>query len=196
MAQIDRAVAICDLSGLAARRAGALSGGEKRRLNLAIALLNNPEILYLDEPTVGIDARSRRTILDAISELNRAGATIIYTSHYMEEVEAICDSIAIITMGRIMLNASMTQLVAASKTPRARLFVSGALSEVQVRRLETMGIEALTPRELSAPARDAAALSELIPALEELDVRIERIAFGAGKLEDVYLDALRRAEAA
>lgn len=78
------------------------SGGMKRRLNIACALGHNPELLIFDEPTVGIDPQSRNFILDKIKESNKKGATVIYTSHYMEEVEAICTRIAIMDNGKII----------------------------------------------------------------------------------------------
>lgn len=91
--------------GLGDRRneyAKTFSGGMKRRLNIACALGHNPELLIFDEPTVGIDPQSRNFILDKIRESNQAGATVIYTSHYMEEVEAICSRIAIMDNGKII----------------------------------------------------------------------------------------------
>ena len=95
------------------QRAGTYSGGVKRRLNLALALLNEPRVLYLDEPTVGIDARSRRMIVDAIAALKQSGVTIIYTSHYMEEVEALCDHLVIIDRGRVVAGGAIGDVVRA-----------------------------------------------------------------------------------
>jgi ABC-2 type transport system ATP-binding protein len=80
------------------------SGGMKRRLNIACSIVHSPKLIILDEPTVGIDPQSRNYILEAIRSLNKAGATIIYTSHYMEEVEAICTKVAIIDDGNIVEN--------------------------------------------------------------------------------------------
>jgi ABC-2 type transport system ATP-binding protein len=87
------------------KRVDAFSGGMKRRLNLAIGLLNEPEILYLDEPTVGVDPQSRNYILETIRKLNREQeTTIVYTSHYMDEIEQVSDEIAVIDEGRIILH--------------------------------------------------------------------------------------------
>ncbi len=86
------------------------SGGMKRRLNIACALGHNPEILIFDEPTVGIDPQSRNFILDKIKESNAKGATVIYTSHYMEEVEAICTRIAIMDNGKIIACGTSREL--------------------------------------------------------------------------------------
>lgn len=86
------------------------SGGMKRRLNIACAIGHNPELLIFDEPTVGIDPQSRNFILDRIKESNRNGATVIYTSHYMEEVEAICTRIAIMDNGKIIACGTAEEL--------------------------------------------------------------------------------------
>ena len=84
----------------------------KRRLNLAIGLLNTPRLLYLDEPTVGVDTQSRNYILEMIKNINRKeGTTIIYTSHYMEEIEQVSDMIAIIDEGRLILNRPKEEIL-------------------------------------------------------------------------------------
>jgi len=86
------------------------SGGMKRRLNIACGIVHKPKLIIMDEPTVGIDAQSRNVILESVKELNKRGATVIYTSHYMEEVEAICSDIVIIDHGRIMARGSKDEL--------------------------------------------------------------------------------------
>ena len=78
-----------------------LSGGLKRRLNIACGIVHKPELIFLDEPTVAVDPQSRNKILDSIKELNRLGATIVYTTHYMEEVEILCNHIVIIDQGQL-----------------------------------------------------------------------------------------------
>jgi len=93
------------------RRAGELSGGLKRRLNLAIGLLTEPDILLLDEPTVGVDPQSRAFLLESIRALAGPGRIIVYTSHYMEEVQAICDRVAIIDAGRVLLAGPLTEVL-------------------------------------------------------------------------------------
>lgn len=87
------------------------SGGMKRRLNIACAVVHQPELIIMDEPTVGIDPQSRNHILGSIKRLNQLGATIIYTSHYMEEVEELCDDIAVLDHGRLIARGSKDQLV-------------------------------------------------------------------------------------
>ncbi len=113
-ARIEQAVVATRLGDYLNRPASQLSGGLKRRLNLAIGLLNNPKVLFLDEPTVGIDPQSRNFILETIARLNRErGMSVVYTSHYMEEVEQLCDHIAIIDNGRILVQGELAGLLAA-----------------------------------------------------------------------------------
>jgi ABC-2 type transport system ATP-binding protein len=87
------------------------SGGMKRRINIAAALLHRPKLLILDEPTVGIDPQSRNHIFEMIRKLNQNGVTIIYSTHYMEEVEALCDEVAIMDQGKVMANGPLGELL-------------------------------------------------------------------------------------
>ncbi|MDR2881123.1 MAG: ABC transporter ATP-binding protein [Azoarcus sp.] len=101
--QCAEALAFAHLDAVANQRAEELSGGLRRRLNLAIGLTGKPEILLLDEPTVGVDPSSRRFLLEAVRQLAEAGNTVLYTSHYMEEVEAVCSEVSIIDHGKVLL---------------------------------------------------------------------------------------------
>lgn len=92
------------------------SGGMKRRLNIACAIVHKPKLIIFDEPTVGIDPQSRNNILETIKKLNEQGSTIIYTSHYMEEVEAICTNICIVDHGKIIAKGTKEDLKALVKT--------------------------------------------------------------------------------
>ena len=99
--RMEFCIDIASMQPFAKKRVDQFSGGMKRRLNLAIGLLNDPEILYLDEPTVGVDTQSRNYILETIRKINRERkTTIIYTSHYMDEIEQVSDDIAIIDGGQ------------------------------------------------------------------------------------------------
>ena len=110
--QISYCIEATALEKFMHKRAFTYSGGVKRRLNIAIGLLNSPKIIYFDEPTVGIDPQSRKYILDVIKNLNKTqDTTIIYTSHYMEEIEFLCDDIAILDKKKIILQDKKENLL-------------------------------------------------------------------------------------
>ena len=111
--RLDAVTAFARLESVLERRAGELSGGLKRRLNLAIGLLADPPILLLDEPTVGVDAQSRAFLIEGIRSLARPGRIVLYTSHYMEEVQAVCDRVAIIDHGRVLVSGTLDELLRA-----------------------------------------------------------------------------------
>ena len=109
----EKAMRALEFVGLADRKKdfpSKFSGGMKRRLNIACALVHEPKLVIMDEPTVGIDPQSRNHILESIKKLNKNGTTIVYTSHYMEEVEAICSKIAIIDKGRVIAEGTKEEL--------------------------------------------------------------------------------------
>jgi ABC-2 type transport system ATP-binding protein len=89
---------------------GRFSGGMKRRLNLIVGLIHEPRILFLDEPTVGVDVQSKNVIIESLFDINQAGTTIIYTSHYLEEAENLCSSLAILDEGRIITKGSLNEI--------------------------------------------------------------------------------------
>lgn len=107
---IASALGFVGLADRAADRFATFSGGMKRRINLAAALLHDPEILFLDEPTVGVDPQSRNAIFDNVEALRRRGKTIVYTTHYMEEVERLCDRVIILDQGKVVADDSLTRL--------------------------------------------------------------------------------------
>ena len=109
--RIEWALELSQLASRAHDRVGGFSGGMKRRLNLAAALIHDPQVILLDEPTVGVDPQSRNHIFECIEHLKREKRTIIYTSHYMEEVERLCDEIAIIDQGRLLANDTLDALL-------------------------------------------------------------------------------------
>jgi ABC-2 type transport system ATP-binding protein len=107
---IDEALNLVALSDRAGDKVGTFSGGMKRRLNLAAALLHDPQILLLDEPTVGVDPQSRNAIFKNLEVLKKRGKTLIYTTHYMEEAERLCDRIVIIDHGKVVANDTLQGL--------------------------------------------------------------------------------------
>lgn len=109
--RVERALTAVGLAERAGEAVGTYSGGMKRRINLAAALLHEPKLIIMDEPTVGIDPQSRNLIFEIIKDLKREGATVIYSTHYMEEVEALCDDVAIIDHGAIVSQGGLKELL-------------------------------------------------------------------------------------
>ncbi|WBX71209.1 ABC transporter ATP-binding protein [Tenacibaculum retecalamus] len=109
----EKVTAVLELIGLSDRKDDLIktfSGGMKRRINIASAILHNPKVLFMDEPTVGVDPQSRNRIFEIIENLNNQGMTIVYTTHYMEEVERLCNRIAIIDNGKIVAQGTQSEL--------------------------------------------------------------------------------------
>lgn len=112
--RVDEALELVALSARQHDRVATFSGGMRRRLNLGCALVNRPRVLLLDEPSVGVDPQSRAHIFDAVRELRAQGMTIIYTTHYLEEAEDLCDRIAIMDEGRVVALGTLPELLALS----------------------------------------------------------------------------------
>ena len=108
--RVDKALEFVGLLDIKNKKAKEFSGGMKRRLNMACAIAHNPRLIIMDEPTVGIDPQSRNHILDSVKKLNEQGSTIIYTSHYMEEVEELCNNISIMDRGKVISSGSKEYL--------------------------------------------------------------------------------------
>lgn len=110
-ARIEWALELSGLKDRAKDTVNTFSGGMKRRLNLACALVHDPQVVFLDEPTVGVDPQSRNYIFESVEELKTQGLTVIYTTHYMEEAERLCDRIAIMDNGRILAEGTLAELL-------------------------------------------------------------------------------------
>jgi ABC-2 type transport system ATP-binding protein len=116
--RVDRVLEQIGLTDRKKSRVKTFSGGMKRRLNLGVALLSEPRVLLLDEPTVGVDPQSRASIFELLESLHQTGMTILYTTHYMEEAERLCRTIAILDHGKLLGVGSLDELVKLVKTPR------------------------------------------------------------------------------
>ena len=109
--RVEIAIATCMLEEFADRRARHCSGGVRRRLNLGIALLQQPDVLLLDEPTVGVDPQSRAFLLDRVRDMARSGTAVLYATHYMEEVSSVCSHILLLDHGRVLAGGDLSTLL-------------------------------------------------------------------------------------
>jgi len=110
-ARVNEVLEVIGLTDRASGRVGKFSGGMKRRVNIGVALLHKPQLIYMDEPTVGIDPQSRRNILDSVVALKDQGMTVLYTTHYMEEAQELSDQIAIMDHGKLIASGTHAELV-------------------------------------------------------------------------------------
>jgi ABC-2 type transport system ATP-binding protein len=113
----DHLIERFSLSEKADARFDTLSGGQKQRLAIALALVNNPDVLFLDEPTAGLDPQSRRELHEVIKQIRAAGKTVILTTHYIEEAQQLCDRLAVVDYGQIIARGTPAELVASAKAP-------------------------------------------------------------------------------
>ncbi len=186
-AQIDWALGVVGLRDRAADRVKHYSGGMQRRLNLAAALVHRPELLVLDEPTVGVDPQSRNHIFETVRALKAEGMTIVYTSHYMEEVEALCDRVAIIDAGAIVAVGTIAELVASHSARGVEIELVGdleaAIAAVGTHaEIERTGTDGRTLRVVPT-----AGLAPVIAAIEGTGATIERIESRRASLEAAFL---------
>jgi len=146
--RVDEVLAIVDLADRAKERTEHFSGGMKRRLNIAVGLLHTPRLLILDEPTVGVDPQSRNAILTSIEALSTEGMGILYTTHYMEEAERLCDRVGIIDEGRIIAEGTRRELVAlVGGVDKVALAASGDVHEAAEAVRAVAGVESVTTHE-------------------------------------------------
>jgi len=165
------------------------SGGMKRRINIAAALLHNPKVLFMDEPTVGIDPQSRNHIFEVIETLNAQGMTIVYTTHYMEEVERLCDRIAIIDSGKIIAQGTQSQLQELVQTKESVQLEFEFLSENNVNQLrESLSYTMIQNNNKLLVESTIKELSKVITACNELQLSIKDIQLNKVNLEAIFLN--------
>jgi ABC-2 type transport system ATP-binding protein len=189
--RLEYCTRVCGLQELLGKRAQDYSGGMKRRLNLAIGLLNAPQILYLDEPTVGIDALSRQVIVEAIQALRAGGTTVIYTSHYMEEVEAICDEIAIINHGRLMIRSSTAELLQQNAGKTLLVTFTAPPSAAALQALQAWSPRAVEKEQFEFTLPPGAELATVLQSFAHEQLQVGQLQFGVSRLERIYLEYLK-----
>jgi ABC-2 type transport system ATP-binding protein len=189
--RVAACLAIARLEDLAGRRAETFSGGLKRRLNLVIGLIHEPRLLILDEPTVGIDPQSRNFIHESLRELHAAGMTILYSTHYMEEAEQLCDELAIIDHGRILARGTVPELLRAHREGTIEAHVEAELPAALAAELRTLPhlrrCEIETRRVLLMSDAPDETLATVLAALRRERVPLAALSLGATNLEQVFL---------
>ena len=196
----QRITAALELVGLAERsreRTDRFSGGMQRRLNIAIGLLHQPRLLLLDEPTVGVDPQSRNAILESIAALGREGMAVLYTTHYMEEAERLCDRVGIIDAGEIRAEGTRRELVAlVGQRDEVRLTATGDLAAAAAAAGALAGVGGAVVRDgtLELVVDDARGmLPRLLDAVEGAGAVIRGVDVVQPDLEAVFLHLTGRA---
>ncbi len=199
----DRITAVLDVVGLADRakdRIDTYSGGMKRRANIAVGMLHEPTLLILDEPTVGVDPQSRNAILESVDALGTLGMAVVYTTHYMQEAERLCDQIGIIDEGRLIAEGTREELIAGlgdatAVTVRADASPA-AMERWRAALAGTGGVEAVQPEEYGATVTCTHASSTVAAAFaaaDREDVVIGGVEVVSPDLEAVFLKLTGRA---
>jgi ABC-2 type transport system ATP-binding protein len=175
-----------------------LSGGQKQRLGLAMALVGRPEVVFVDEPTAGLDPAVRRTVWELLAELRDDGVTVVLTTHYMDEAERLADRIHIIDRGRLIASGTPIELTRGGGTSTIRLVVTkpfppGAPASLEAALGPDIDVVPLDERSLmvSGPA-DASTLAKVSHWCEENGVLPESLTLGTRTLEDVFLELTGR----
>jgi ABC-2 type transport system ATP-binding protein len=186
---------ILEMVGLVDRqkdRVDKYSGGMKRRVNIGVALLHKPSILYLDEPTVGIDPQSRRSILDGVKDLNSQGMTVLYTTHYMEEAQELSDRIAIMDQGKLIAVGTQDELVkTVGERTRLDLAVDRSAEKLAEQWRALPGVDTVSQSEDGRVSLTTGDANILMPVLFETartaDARVTEISLSEPNLEMVFL---------
>ena len=191
---------VLDVIGLADRAKEFIkkySGGMKRRVNIGIALLHKPKIIFMDEPTVGIDPQSRRSILDSVLKLKNEGTTVLYTTHYMEEAQELSDYIAIMDKGKLMATGTHAELVKiVGATDRITVTINTESARVMEAWKAVMGVKQVSADDgtIAILADDSnRVLPRLFETAADNDVRITSVAVQEPNLETVFLHLTGRA---
>ncbi|UUI03490.1 ABC transporter ATP-binding protein [Oceanobacillus jeddahense] len=182
----QRTKEVLTLIGLSERskdKVSTFSGGMKRRLNIGCALMHNPELIIMDEPTVGIDPQSRQYIFQMIEELKTAGKTVIYASHYMEEVERLCDNVAFLDRGKMVENGVVSELLQQYAVPS--IYIKA--DRISAEQLEAYGEVSQEKNAFFIYTEEAlSAMENVISYCRESDIDIERLELVRPRLEDVF----------
>jgi len=161
-----------------------LSGGMKRRVLVAQALVHKPPVIVLDEPTAGVDVELRQTLWQFIARLNRQGHTVLLTTHYLEEAEALCNRIAMLKTGRVVALERTSELLKAASSNVLRFKMDSQLPPEFAHKARVTG------RIVQLPAHDAHEIEDYLAAIRRAGLRVEDVEIRKADLEDVFLDVM------
>lgn len=188
--RIDELLELTGLTERAKDRVKTYSGGMKRRLNMIAGLLHAPALLLLDEPTVGIDPQGRHNILDTVREIAAQGTTILYTTHYLEEVEKLCDRLAIIDHGRILTMGTqddIKDIVGENSIIRLTGSFSDTEAHTLVDRIEKLSIESKSEHELILSFPSTQSAGTVIENIYKSGIKIENLQIKEPSLDSVFI---------
>ena len=185
-AWIDELLENLGLADKASANMRQLSGGMKRRVLVAQALVHKPPIIVLDEPTAGVDVELRQTLWHFIARLNKQGHTVLLTTHYLEEAEALCSRVAMLKRGQIVTLARMEELLKSASSTVLQFKTDEALPETIAARARVTG------RIVQIPAQDAGDVEQLLAALRQGGVQPQEVEIRRADLEDVFLHVMQQ----
>jgi ABC-2 type transport system ATP-binding protein len=185
-AWIDELLESLGLSDKADANMRQLSGGMKRRVLVAQALVHKPPVIVLDEPTAGVDVELRQTLWQFIAKLNKQGHTVLLTTHYLEEAEALCGRIAMLKSGRIVALDRTSELLKAASSNVLRFKVDGVLPKILADQAR------ITGRIVQFPAHDALEIEGFLTAVRESGLVAQDVEIRKADLEDVFLDVMKK----
>jgi ABC-2 type transport system ATP-binding protein len=195
-ARANELLELLGLTDAADRRTKTYSGGMKRRLDLASALVHSPEVLFLDEPTTGLDPASRLTVWEEVGRINGAGTTVFLTTQYLEEADRLCDRLAIIDAGEIVAEGTPERLKAEMGHDVVTLALDGADPAATEAGLDGLpGLERIVAEhdQLALYVEDGAgSIAEIVRRLDRAGIRVGAIATSRPSLDDVFLQATGR----
>jgi ABC-2 type transport system ATP-binding protein len=191
-ARVSRVLEMVQLADRAKEPVKNYSGGMKRRVNLAVGLLHQPEILFLDEPTVGVDPQSRNAIFESVEALNKAGLTVIYTTHYMEEAERLCQRVAIVDHGQVIALDTPANLIRSLGAGMVRLgIVDGLIQEVKRQSELLPTVRSIAQRDHTLDIQSSDTQRTLVQVLDitnKLDAQVTSLQIFDASLETVFLN--------
>ncbi len=191
ISRADKLLLDLGLSEKRDQKVQALSGGMKRRLLIARALVHNPRVLLLDEPTAGVDVELRRGMWDFLRELNESGTTIVLTTHYLEEAELLCRQVAIVNKGQIIQEGSVKDLLTKLNYVTLILDTEAPITTAQFELLRHLGLKKLDDRTLELTLAPGDSVNDAVRDFTKVGVQIANIRNNGSRLEEVFMNLIK-----